>query len=267
MIVKLTSIFRRSRSLYPGWCSTERRPSRPSCESEGPVGKSVHEAGRDYGEQDSGPPFPSVRWFSKTAHTISLSIRESWIRACAFHEQTRDSKPDDGSGSSDDVLKAGRGSDLFCNDMPIWEARELIMDSIGVGVDCPICDQFCRSYKRRLNYSMAAFIVRLTAEWKRNADSNAWVHISEFPSLYRGGDYAKAAYWKLVESKPATPEDKTNRVGFWRPTPLGIEFAYGRATVPAYCHVYNGTPLRFSEDLVNVHEALNGRFNYEDIWC
>ena len=150
----------------------------------------------------------------------------------------------------------GRGSD----DVAVGDARELLREQVAQGIDCPCCGQFARVYWRRLNASMARFVVLL---YRAGRAGTPWVDIRTID--VRGGDYAKAELWKLCESQPNTnPAKRTS--GMWRLTPLGVHFAEGKTRVPTHTAVYNGKPCGTRGDLVNIHETLDrGGFNYREL--
>jgi len=80
------------------------------------------------------------------------------------------------------------------------------------------------------------------------------------------GDWAKLKYWGLIEEKPDVRDDGSPRVGYWKMTPLGRQFARRQVKVPSHVYIYNGEALqRAVEEQITIDDALGTEFSYDEI--
>ena len=79
-----------------------------------------------------------------------------------------------------------------------------------------------------------------------------------------GGDFAKAAYWELIEST-ANEDDSKRTSGMWRLTGKGRMFVRGAITVQSHAFIYNGKTQGFSETRTGIRQALHQRFDYNEL--
>lgn len=141
---------------------------------------------------------------------------------------------------------------------------------VGDGVECPCCNQFAKVYRRSISGSMALVLCLLE---KHTRGYDGFIHVPRFlqranvGAAIRGGDWAKLAYWRLLEQDVDEREDGSSRVGLWRTTPLGIAFARYQAVVPKYVWTYAGRVLeeRTTEERISVKDALGTQFNYAEL--
>lgn len=133
------------------------------------------------------------------------------------------------------------------------------------GTPCPCCGQRCKIYKRRLNHQMARFLIWFVRLYKQR---EIWTHMSEFPVIQNrrgGGDYGKLVYWQLIIQKDNARPDCKTVSGLWRPTVKGIAFVYKLIKVPEAVFVYDSIPQYFSNNEIDIVEALNGEYDYEEL--
>lgn len=131
------------------------------------------------------------------------------------------------------------------------------------GCTCPLCGQYAKVYKRKINAGMAADLLRL---YRLNVHGmyNDYHHYTKFCNKSGGGDFAKLVYWGLIESKPHTQDDKKSS-GYWAITQRGIDFAEGKITVIERKHIYNGEMCGESGGQVTIRDALGKNFNYSEL--
>lgn len=143
-------------------------------------------------------------------------------------------------------------------------ARTIIMDARGStgGVVCPCCDQLAKTYRRQLTLSQVKVMAAIysvarkapvpTAHWVKvgmqteKADKKNRVAAGTVRQKLihtRGGDYAKARWWGLIEQSEDEREDGSDRAGMWRITERGIDFLLGQVRVPKYVLIYNNQLL------------------------
>jgi hypothetical protein len=71
-------------------------------------------------------------------------------------------------------------------------------------------------------------------------------------------------HWGLLETKKNT-DKKVRGSGLWRLTPLGRDFIYRHVTLPKYAFVFNNRLEKYSEEQVDVVQALGKKFSYEEL--
>ena len=144
----------------------------------------------------------------------------------------------------------------------ILDARNALMHNLDDGTICPVCDQYARRYKRKLNSSMARGLI-----WLVDASTEkSWVNIHALPMIQsrRGGEFSKLVHWGLVEAKPNEDPHKKDS-GWWRPTQEGIDFAMGHTNVPVYVYLYNNEVDFTSDKVGSIQDALGKEFSYEEL--
>lgn len=128
------------------------------------------------------------------------------------------------------------------------------------GAKCPVCDQFCKIYKRRIYGQMVAGLVRLyrLTQQRQNSDDK-YFHVKDLLG-YNGGDFAKLRYWDLIRECP-------NRDGFWAITKSGEAFLKGEIGLPKHVRLYNDSFYGFvdPDDKVFVRDILGEKFNYDEL--
>lgn len=155
------------------------------------------------------------------------------------------------------------------NLLTLTQAREFVMkgrlDAEGVG--CPCCGQLAKVYTRKINSTMARWLIALCWLYKFK---KRWYGVREPWSLKINGgtgDVAKLAYWGLIEHRPKDPEDTTRRTsGFWKPTQRAFEFVRGDITVEGAALVYNSELLGWAElPEVNIKDCLGTKFDHGEL--
>lgn len=97
----------------------------------------------------------------------------------------------------------------------------------------------------------------------RNRAGLDFIHVPTFYAL--GGDFAKLAYWGLVEEADEQREDG-GRAGWWRLTTKGEAFLRRQLKVPKYALVYDAKHLGFDdEEMVDIQDCLGNRFNLAEL--
>ena len=149
------------------------------------------------------------------------------------------------------------------HDISVSAAKARIMDKAKhKGGDCPVCGQFVKVYKRTINASMAAQLIKADKQF----GIHHTFHINEILEGDGGGaDFAKLRYWNLIlEIKNDNPKKKNS--GRWIITVLGRAFIMGYRKMPKYALIYNGRFLEFDGDeTITIQEALGNKFNYQSL--
>ena len=149
----------------------------------------------------------------------------------------------------------------FHDDMTLSEARAVLRELVDEGHKCPLCTQFAKVYKRKLNHRhVRTAITMLRAfgtNWGRPADADGRL-------AGDGGGISYLRFFGLAEEHPDPPTDN-NRSGVWRLTEKGERWVRGDETIPKYARVYDARVLGFEGPEVAVVESLGKRFNYHEL--
>ena len=154
-------------------------------------------------------------------------------------------------------------------DESIAFARAKVMDFLPHGMPCPVCNQYCKLYKRKLSSGMVKALIKLaTVQSKFNmVEIKIWVDASKLNLA--GGDYAKLRWWDLVEHRKLRKDEKESNLkkdsGKWRVTQDGIKFLSGEIEVPRYIFIYNNRVSMFSAERTDAKSALGDKFNFGEL--
>lgn len=137
--------------------------------------------------------------------------------------------------------------------------RARLQAKLPDGCRCPVCDQFAKTYKRKLNSGMALGLLVLYRE-----SGFEYAHVERLikpiltapPSIR--GDFAKLRYWGLVEKHP-------EQAGHWRVTGKGRAFVRCEISVPKHVLIYNDECLGFGDEETTIRGALGDRFDYAEL--
>lgn len=148
--------------------------------------------------------------------------------------------------------------------MSLQDERARLSREMAKGTTCAACGQHVQSYRRSLYGAMVGNFLNLVVVWL--PATREYVHVRDFESrrYQRGGDFAKLAFWGLVEAAP-NDNPKKRCSGLWRPTKHGLAFATGKVRVPRTVILYNNQPRGFLGPFVAITEVLPEGFDYQSI--
>lgn len=130
------------------------------------------------------------------------------------------------------------------------------------GCRCPVCDQTVKIYKRSLNSSMAATLIRA---YKKHDVLN-FFHVTDKDVAVRDGDFAKLRFWGLIQEKSHTAGNEGKRTsGYWCVTPKGRSFVEKDISIPKYIIVYNSRFLDFAGPETYIQGCLGDKFDYNEL--
>lgn len=154
--------------------------------------------------------------------------------------------------------------DLDPEQVTLADAKQWLRNHVRDGADCPLCKQFAKIYRRKLNSTMARGLIWLV---KESGSSCAWVDYARIGPQWlqkKGGTLATLEHWELVESQPNTDSAK-RASGIWRPTVRGIQFVRGALAVEQYAIIYSNQCLSLDGDKFGIRDALGSHFNYQEL--
>ena len=140
------------------------------------------------------------------------------------------------------------------------QARQGFSLNLRDGTTCPVCDQFCKEYKRKLSSNSARFLISLVKKYEQTLQP---VHHTE--CSYTSRDYPALAWFGLAHTHRSDDGSKRTS-GFWEPTPLGIDFVYRRKEICKYLFTYNGKVTSIDpSETVDIKEILGTKFSYQEL--
>ncbi len=138
------------------------------------------------------------------------------------------------------------------------------------GVECPVCGQNAKIYRRILSPSMALVldgIYRCPDKFMEKG----YLHVENYlkklncPASMRG-DFPKLRFWDLIVIKPEGREDGSNRNGYYQITTKGENFVEGLISVPDYVLTFNNKLEGVSQNMITFQDALKGeKFDFQQI--
>ena len=142
----------------------------------------------------------------------------------------------------------------------VAEARDALREHAAKGERCPLCKQYVKVYRRKLNAGMVRWLIRFH---RATGGSGKWIHATHVkldgePVSEVGCEYSKLAHWGLIEQHP-------ERSGLWRETVDGMAFAMNQWTVLSHAVIYDNRCLRLDGDPVKIIEALGAKFDYWEL--
>lgn len=140
----------------------------------------------------------------------------------------------------------------------LQQAKDWLRRRIDDGEHCPLCTQYAKVYKRKINSTMARALITLY----RHDERPAFTHGPSLPGDTH--EISQLAWWGLIEEERVKRPDG-GRAGFWRLTDLGEEFVTGQTTVQKYARIYDSRCLGFEGDLVDIKAAVGDKFNYDEL--
>jgi hypothetical protein len=149
----------------------------------------------------------------------------------------------------------------FVDTMTLGEARDELRGLVEDGHRCPLCTQFAKVYKFKLNASMAVAAIHI----RRLGGRSDWVDVSSFPHRQQA-HLSKLRFWGILERPEGEErEDGSSRVGLWRLTDQGEAWVLGRVSVPSHARIYNNRCLGLRGEPTSIRQALGREFDYREL--
>jgi hypothetical protein len=135
--------------------------------------------------------------------------------------------------------------------MSLEAAKDWLRARLGVGAYCPLCTQYAKVYRRKINSGMALSLIAMY-----RAAGRDWQDITKTVGA-KHREEGKLRYWELVEPG--------ERRGVWRVTPLGEAFVLGRWRVLSHANIYDDRLMELTGTPIGIREALGNRFDYDEL--
>lgn len=152
------------------------------------------------------------------------------------------------------------------NTVTLEEAKAWLRQRVQEGAICPCCTQLAKVHKFKFYSGTAMLIMRMRGMCDRSPDG--WVHARrDFAAVGINIDhfnFYKLKHWGLVVAKAASDDEDKNSSGYWKLTPLAIDFIERRCAIPTHVYFYDDRVLRMSKERITIDEALGTKFSYTD---
>jgi hypothetical protein len=131
------------------------------------------------------------------------------------------------------------------------------------GGHCPVCDRWGKLYKRGISANMARQLIWLCKQTPRE---DGWVDVQRTAPdwMLRAPQIGALRYWYMTEAAPVKGV-KSRTAGLWRPTQIGLKFAYLQLSLPKFKYVYNDTVFDTEGPDVTIIDCLDKYFDYSEL--
>lgn len=144
----------------------------------------------------------------------------------------------------------------------LGEAKAYLRENYKKGCNCPVCGQFVKRYKRKLNSGMARTLIAIYKHHKYHP-----VNVKDFlrsKKMQNNHDWTLLRYWGLIVEHENLDEKKKSS-GVWSITTKGIHFVENRVRIASHVFIYNTKVEGFSLTDTNIVESLGKHFNYKEL--
>lgn len=153
--------------------------------------------------------------------------------------------------------------DLSCfpecpEEQTLKEAQQDVAESLemGDGCDCPLCGRGVKAYHRKLAPVIVARLIVLVGQYLKSKD---WGPVPDTPAG-KNPQFLNLEYWGFI-----TTAETTDNETVVRPTKEAYDFVRGKSKVPSHIFFFNNKRIGESEIRVSVEEALEGKYDYQEL--
>ena len=149
-------------------------------------------------------------------------------------------------------------------DCTLEEAKTWLRARIEKGATCPLCHQYAKLYKRKLNAGMAKFLL----DFYKLGRHDKFHHIANllhFQTKTSGTDFYLLKFWGLIQDRPKDPDSDTKTSGYWQITDHGIAFVRCEVKLKSHVCLYGGRFFGFEGQDVTIDQCLGDRFSYSEL--
>lgn len=140
------------------------------------------------------------------------------------------------------------------------EAKSWLRALLPKGGRCPCCNQHVQVYRRNMYGTLAKALIACYLA----GGTSQYVHSNKLGIVLRGGEMGKLGYFGLVDEEKAERPDG-GRTGYWRCTQRGVDWLFGRITIPKVAWVYDGRVLGYDGPPVTVADVLGEPFDLREL--
>ena len=153
------------------------------------------------------------------------------------------------------ALEAG-----FSDEMTLREARDLLDGLLIEGkyksrLHCPCCGRVAAIYSKPFNRTQAWSLVAMYRAW--GSEWGDLARLRRDVGLHHSNQEAQLRHLGLIEENPVRREDG-GHAGWWRVTPLGVDWLHGRVSVRSRVVTHNAMGREPEGKRVYVADLLPG---------
>ena len=155
--------------------------------------------------------------------------------------------------------------ELFPHDRTIGEERARIIGVVMKGgvTSCACCTRRQQLYKRGIHCNLARWLIQLARRYTRFP---RWYSVNERWSLIiNNHDHGKLEAWDLAVRKPVDVSEDKKSSGYWKPTQLGIDFAFNRVQLPKKKKIYLNVVYGEIGPEISIKSCLDAPFSYQEL--
>ena len=144
----------------------------------------------------------------------------------------------------------------------IADEQKRIREELNAGTECRACHRLAKLNKKKLSGKMLQGLIIL---YNRNLkEPGVYQKVLSIKDTLIVADVPKLRNWGMIE-RPYNADKKKKTAGMWRITQVGIEFVLGRSKAKEAMYTYNNEVLRWAEEMVYIHEAIDNTFDYREV--
>jgi hypothetical protein len=149
-------------------------------------------------------------------------------------------------------------------DQTLGEAKDWLRERLHDGACCPLCTQFAKIYRRKINSGMARALIALYRASLAADDLDATHHLASLARWTHEG--AQLAWWGLIEQDPDERREDGGRSSWYRLTATGVWFVRDQIRLPKYVEIYDGLPRKLDlSEQASIVDALGTKFDYREL--
>lgn len=150
-------------------------------------------------------------------------------------------------------------TDIFTT---LSEAQNYVNERKHDGVICPCCTQLYKVWRKKPISTAIAALCKLVQLQSIKED---YYHLDNFNIVPKDRNFSQLINWGLMT--PMQSDDLTKRSsGYWKATDKGKEFVQQKIAIPKYVFTLNNKVIGFSEQQINVQDALSKKFSYTELF-
>jgi hypothetical protein len=144
----------------------------------------------------------------------------------------------------------------------IADEQKRIKLELNAGTECRACHRLAKLNKKKLSGKMLQGLIIL---YNRNLKAPREYHkVLSIKDTLIVADLPKLRNWGMID-RPFNTDSKKKTPGTWRITQVGIDFVLGKTQAKEAMYTYNNEVIRWSEEMVYIHEAINNTFDYQEV--
>lgn len=142
----------------------------------------------------------------------------------------------------------------------LQDARDFVRTRKSEGVECPCCERYTKTYRRKLNAGMCSALIDIYKLTKTHRPKGSWWHCQELDKagISTSREYSKLRFWDLVEPHP-------RKRGYWRITRQGVAFVKSNVKMQSIAIIEDNECLGADGEHISIREALGDKFDLEEL--